>query len=362
MPVDHPMPALCLRQLAPLVLKRSNTAGEMPVHTLVLSGHWSLDDDVIEGVAPKLGNLKQCHMDGVKEVNDAVLTLLKEKSRLEVLNLAGCEHLTDGNFQFLAHGSGSLLYLDISDTKISPNSIKLFAENSPLLEVLLMKRCHNLSDVGIKAVGDLARLREFSVHHCDKVSGKSVAAFKQMKLEIFDIGFCKDVADNSVLQIIKQNPDLKVFNVSHASLTDIAVKMLGKKCKRIIDLDIAFSRVTSEGLRATLSRLRLRRLNLAGIKGITDVDVANVAEFCPNLEFFNLRFQEFLTDASCTSMEQLHKLEEVILFGLKHVTCAAIESLLKACPLRVVAVWRCEIQQADIQRLMEEHPLCNIID
>ena len=42
----------------------------------------------------------------------------------EVLNLAGCEHLTDGNFQFLAHGSGSLLYLNISDTKISPNSIK----------------------------------------------------------------------------------------------------------------------------------------------------------------------------------------------------------------------------------------------
>ena len=31
---------------------------------------------------------------------------------------------------------------------------------------------------------------------------------------------------------------------------------------------------------------------------------AEVAEFCPNLEFFNLRFQEFLTDASCTSPEQ----------------------------------------------------------
>ena len=29
-----------------------------------------------------------------------------------------------------------------------------------------------------------------------------------------------------------------------------------------------------------------------------------VAEFCPNLEFFNLRFQEILIDASSTSPEQ----------------------------------------------------------
>merc|ERR1719201_2990520 len=241
-------------------------------------------------------------MDGVTDLGDAVLTLLKDKSRLEVLNLCDCKNVLDGNFQMLSHGCEALRYLDVSNTMISNNSIKFFAQNSQLLEVLLLKGCKFLSDTGVKALVDLPKLRILSVHHCAKVTGKAFTGFMQKNFEIFDAGFCKEVSDNSVLGIVKNNPGLKKFNVSHGSLTDIAITMLGKKCKSITDLDIAFSRVTSGGLRSTLSRLRLRRLNLAGIKGITDEEIATVAEYGEDLRFLNLRFLEFLSDASCKSI------------------------------------------------------------
>jgi hypothetical protein len=317
--------------------------GDMPVNTLVLSGHWSLDNDVLDGVAAKFGNLKQCYLDGVTDLGDAILTLLKDKTRLEVLNVRDCRNVMDGNFQMISHGCDKLRYLDVSNTMISNNSIKFFAANSGELEVLLLKGCKFLSDTGIKALVDLPKLKHLSVHHCAKVTGKAFTGFTHKHLEIFDAGFCKDVGDNSVLGILKSNPNLTKFNVSHGSVTDIATNLMGKKCKHITDLDIAFSRITSGGLRAALSRLRLQRLNLAGIKHMTDEEIATVAEYGEELRFLNLRFLEFLTDAACRSIaERCSKLEEIILFGLKHVTRGAIEDLLKACPLQVISVWRCE--------------------
>ena len=55
-----------LRNAAPFIQRRVESMDNPPVHTLVLTKHWSIEDQVLVDLGPKLSRLAQLHLDGVR--------------------------------------------------------------------------------------------------------------------------------------------------------------------------------------------------------------------------------------------------------------------------------------------------------
>jgi F-box domain len=101
-------------------------------------------------------DLKGCH----RNVTDQGLAALKGLTKLQLLDVSGCELVSDlGVARGLAKMK-SLEQLGLSDTQVSDYCCSLLATAAPLLRVVHIEHCLKITDTGADALARLTRLYE----------------------------------------------------------------------------------------------------------------------------------------------------------------------------------------------------------
>ncbi|XP_073328848.1 F-box and leucine-rich repeat protein 13 isoform X2 [Pagrus major] len=375
---------------------------------------------------------------------------LRELSRnclnLQFLSLAYCYKFTDEGFMYLATGKGccNLLHLNLSGcTQMTVNGFKYISDGCPSLKEIviddmptlsdscvlaLIARCRclsaislldaaHLSDVAVKAIAEVAKLKSFSTEgnsqitdiswtalcssspglcrlhaaECPRMTDaglKSVAALKN--LQHLDISLCDRVSDIGI-QCLSKGPSsskLRELNVSHCShITDISVMSIAQRlcklyhldvsyCERLTDmslewlsgtsicsLDISGCNIQDQGL-AALEGDHLKKLVLAECVGVTDIGIEKLCKNVRDLEHVDVSHCVALTDPAIRALSfYCRSLVTLRMSGCPKMTDTAIHYLSSGAQyLRELDVSGCILLTDRTLRYLERicPPLCSI--
>ncbi|KAJ1431278.1 hypothetical protein B484DRAFT_448442 [Ochromonadaceae sp. CCMP2298] len=121
-----------------------------------------------------------------------------------------------------------------------------------------------------------------------------------------DLNGCPNLAEESVVPIIQQNPSLREINLRHGRKLPSAVVMkIASNCPLLTSLDIAYcTSVKDDGmLLLALKCPDLQDLQLCGCEFITDEAMVKLANCCPKLTSINIKDCVNITKFSCQAFE-----------------------------------------------------------
>ncbi|XP_043478022.1 uncharacterized protein LOC122508626 isoform X2 [Leptopilina heterotoma] len=193
-------------------------------------------------------------------------TLMHCNTKLKILQLKSCSFagLTSHDLLTKITNFTHLERLDFSDNAIVTDEIlSAIGANCPKLNVLLINRCFQVSDVGIGGIALLPELKHLSMNDLSKVTGKQLSTLCTLKtlycarcpsivadglvkliancheLEQLDIQCCKLITNSFIIDNVastlnnrKNNIKLKIF----ARATGIDVKILSAIIKNNVEL------------------------------------------------------------------------------------------------------------------------------
>ncbi|XP_051917640.1 dynein regulatory complex subunit 6 [Hippocampus zosterae] len=337
---------------------------------LNVSECFNITDAMIESIVEGCNSLLYLNLSSTLLTDATLRELASNCVNLQYLSLAYCHKMTDEGFQYLSLGTGchNLLHLDLSGcSQVTATGFSYISEACPYLkEILLndvydlsdkcisalMANCQSvssislleawqLSDAGIKAIAEVAKLKSFSLEgnnrvshvswkavcsssrglrrlhivECHKMGDTSLKAVATLRnLQYLDISLCSKVTDKGLFTLA-ESPSaskLRELNVSYCSqITDAAISMIGHRftklshlnlsyCEQLTDvaleylmgssissLDISGCNIQDDGL-AALEEVPLKRLIIAECINITDVGMENLCKYLTDLEYVDV--------------------------------------------------------------------------
>ncbi|XP_061533127.1 F-box and leucine-rich repeat protein 13 isoform X2 [Phycodurus eques] len=312
---------------------------------LNVSECFNITDAMIESIVGGCNSLLYLNLSSTLLTDATLRELARHCINLQYLSLAYCHKMTDEGFQYLSLGRGchNLLHLDLSGC-----SQALMAKCHCLSSISLLE-AWKLSDAGIKAIAEVAKLKSFSLEcnnhvshlswkalccgsrglrrlhivHCHKMGDtalKSVATLRN--LHYLDISLCSKVTDKGLFTLA-ESPSankLRELNVSYCcQITDAAISVIGHRftrlshlnlsyCEQLTDaaleclmgssitsLDISGCNIQDDGL-AALEEVPLKKLILGECINITDVGMENLCKYVTDLEYVDVSGCSELSD------------------------------------------------------------------
>ncbi|XP_060191516.1 uncharacterized protein LOC132621313 [Lycium barbarum] len=233
-----------------------------------------LRDKGLSAVAEGCHELRTLHLVGCRFMSDSLLKALsKNCHNLEELGLQGCTNITDTGLCVLVEGCRKIKHLDINKCRkigdigvsavskacalilstlklldcceVGDESILSLANNCKNLETLVIGGCRDISDESMKslAVACSKSLRELRMDWCLNISDSSLDCILSgcRKLQVLDIGCCKDVTDAVFQQLESEKLilELKILKLSNCpKITVIGIKKLLKSCESLEYVDV----------------------------------------------------------------------------------------------------------------------------
>eukprot|EP00899_Mesostigma_viride_P002176 jgi/Mesvir1/1195/Mv17687-RA.1 len=260
-------------------------------------------------------------------------------ARLESLNLAGCEDVTDAGLMAIARSCPGLRAVDVSFCDIGDESIQVLAESCRDLLHLAVSCCYRVKDASMASVATHCRMLEAldatqtgmsdegithiaqGCCHLRRLRVPSVtdAALGQVaahcpQLELLDLWSCNHVTNAGIKQIAAGCPHLRQLVAWEEGVADEGVVALAQGCPGLSRLSLGSTSVTDEGVSAVARHCpQLRRLELQNCKGVTDASITLVARNCVQLECLVVAGCRQVTDASvCWVAEKCRKLRKLV--------------------------------------------------
>jgi Leucine-rich repeat (LRR) protein len=237
------------------------------------------------------------------EITDGQLELIGKISQLELLDLSGCNQVTDAGVLSLAKLS-KLKNLSLGSPSITDASLEVICQ-LPSLGALTLQGC-TIHGPGLLHLGKLTKLKEFGLVNSsagDLALG-SLAPGEIVKLKLRASG----VTNQGVEKNLSRFPKLKSLDLGENQVGDSALQVIAS-CK-IDDLSLLRTRVTVDGI-ALLVGMPMKRLNLDDIRGIDDSVIPHVLKL-EQLEFLHLGKTQ-ITDAGVSKLGQLANLKDLII-------------------------------------------------
>lgn len=160
----------------------SITSGCPNLRSIVLTGLYLLADprlsdgngmswNTVTGIA-SIGKysqqLEEINLTGCFRLNIAIQKHLSKISTLKVLNLTGCNQISQEAFLTLAKANKCIEDLNLSDGGKFVNNITIeaFCSNNPNLRTITLARCEQIKAKAIKAVSLCSRLKKLDLNGC----------------------------------------------------------------------------------------------------------------------------------------------------------------------------------------------------
>ncbi|XP_073034930.1 F-box protein At3g58530-like [Primulina eburnea] len=235
-------------------------------------------------------NVKHIKLEFARDIEDKHLEIVKNVCRnsvgnLEVLNLNGCQKISDAGIDFITF-------------------------NSPKLKDFSIYWNVRVSDLGIKNL----------VKNCKLVTNLNLSG-------------CKNVSDESLKLIAKNYQGLLLLNITRCTkLTDGGLRTILLNCSSLQSLNLyALSSFTDVAYQKISLLIHLQFLDLCGAQNLSDEGLSCIAN-CKSLISLNLTWCVHITDQGVISIAQgCTFLEFLSLFGIVGVTDKSLEALSKCC-------------------------------
>lgn len=172
--------------------------------------------------------------------------------RLLVLELRCCDQLTSGSIVALVRQQRQLRELDVSYlARLTDEALTAIGVCLPELRVLRLSRCPKITDVGVKELARLRRLRVLDISDCDQLTGEALLggvakehSDRMRELNVASLQICH----RSIMRAVEAFPELRVLNVSRCKngVTDVTVQWICRYALRLRELRMAYCDKVSE--------------------------------------------------------------------------------------------------------------------
>lgn len=213
---------------------------------------------------------------------------------------------------------------DVCD--IADEDIEVIVKNNRFCTSLEVAKCSLLSDMSMLRVSlCCTQLEVLDISHLDQITDTALLGIGKSchRLRRLWMTSCHQISDIGIEAVVRTNPKLEELGLSSCErVSDRCFSMIGKSCSGLVILEVELcmqlGNLAMKHLAAGLaSENKLRKLNVAGCRRISDEGLVEVAKNCTRLKELNVRQCDKLTDASiravthnCLELEVLN-LEEI---------------------------------------------------
>lgn len=328
------------------------------LETAFLSGIADLSDRTLIVLASTAVQLEGIDLTSCKEVTDVgVCEIAAQCAGLQWMKLNGIVGVTDPSVSLIAKTIPHLLELELCDLPLlTANSIRDVWMFSRKLRRLRLSHCTQLTDqafpaprggissdsfAGMSAAGEADHsapswldslpplvlqhtaedLRVLDVSYCHKLTDRAIDGIIQHapRLQTLVLSGCTALTDKAVDSVCRLGDFLDVLMLAHVSnITDNSLVRLARSCTKLRCVDLAFCRrVTDLGVSELASLPNIRRLNLIGLRKITDNALFFMAESNCRLE------RLYLSHCDRITLDAVHVLLTK-LESLRHLTATGV--------------------------------------
>ncbi|XP_054632474.1 dynein regulatory complex subunit 6 isoform X2 [Dunckerocampus dactyliophorus] len=235
--------------------------------------------------------LKEIVMNDLHMLSDNCISALVTKCHsLSSISLLEACNLTDIGIKAIAEVAKLKTFVIEGNKHASHLSWKALCSSSRGLRSLHVVDCRKMTDVGLKSVASLRNLQSLDISLCTKVTDRGIChladSSSASKLRDLSLSQCSLITDSAVNMIGYRFSKLCHLNLSYCEqLTDAALESLS--CSYISSLDISGCNIQDEGL-AALEEVPLKKLIIAQCINITDVGIENLCKYVTELEYVDV--------------------------------------------------------------------------
>nr|XP_055049052.1 dynein regulatory complex subunit 6 [Misgurnus anguillicaudatus] len=303
---------------------------------LDLSGCSQITVDGFRHVADACGSLQQIGLNDLPNLTDVCVQALVSKCHmLTVISVLDSPYLSDVAFKAIAEVISLTKFHIEGNNRIADSSWKALCRSSPKLSEVHVSDCPRVSDVSLKYLGSLTKLRILNISGCIKVTDAGIRYITDgpcaIELQELDLSNCPKVTDLSLRRISQRCTSLTHLSVCFCeNLTDNGFEFLGK-CASLIALDITGCKIHDQGLEALGSNRSLRKLTAAECVFITDNGIKMFCRQCRHLQSLDASHCVSLSDRAMKALSFFCKtISTVKIAGCPKMTDTAVKYLTRA--------------------------------
>ena len=269
----------------------------------------------------RFSKLRILNLDGCQSITDKSLTkVTKSCHQLQSLILSGCSNVTNTGLHAIGGGCSHLKSLDLTlCTKITNLGIDLgLCDNGePIncgffeLQTLSFRECHNITTACLMLVAQLCP-----------------------HLQSLDLGECENVTDVGVTAVARRCPNLQTLDLENIDgITDDSLIEVARGCPHLKSLrTYCGPQVTGSGLTKVAQGCQhLQTLHTSG--QVTDGVMMDIAQRCSHLKTLSFQWCSKITNCGLTKMaRECNNLETLDIMFCKNITDKIIHVLQRSCP------------------------------
>ncbi|XP_074726008.1 F-box and leucine-rich repeat protein 13 [Strix uralensis] len=217
--------------------------------------------------------IRHIHMADCQKITDAGLEMISPLKHILVLNVADCIRISDGGVRPFVQGSSGTKLRELNLTnciRVTDASVTEIAQRCHELTYLNLRYCENVTDAGIEALGNMSSLISIDLSGTS-ISDMGLKALGRLgKIKELSISECKNISDTGIqmtdtcIQYLAAACHyLHFLDVSGCiHLTDKALKYLWKGCKQLQILKMLYCRnITKQAVSKYTAKLERQEHN-----------------------------------------------------------------------------------------------------
>ncbi|CAG0919100.1 unnamed protein product [Notodromas monacha] len=183
---------------------------------IIIRGCINVTDRAVQAIGKHCINLRYICLSMCTHLTDNSLIALAQCQYLQILEVAGCNHLTDYGFQALTKNCHFLDKLDLEEcVLITDQTLSHLAAGCPRLERLSLSHCELVTDEGIKALGladcSSEHLIVLELDNCPLITDSSLdhllSCHNLQRIDLYD---CQLISRDGIKRLKSHLPNLNV--------------------------------------------------------------------------------------------------------------------------------------------------------
>ncbi|XP_077452272.1 F-box and leucine-rich repeat protein 13 isoform X1 [Stigmatopora argus] len=245
--------------------------------------------------------LREILLNDVYDLSDnCISALMANCQSLSSISLLEAWQISDAGMKAIAEVAKLKSFSLEGNNHVSHVSWKTLCSNSRGLRRLHVVECHKMGDTALKSVASLRSLQYLDISLCSRVTDKGILTLAESpsanKLRELNISCCSQITDSAITVIGQRFPKLSHLNLSHCEqLTDVALESL--MGSSVTSLDISGCNIQDDGL-ACLEEVPLTSLIISKCVNITDIGIENLCKYATELEYVDVSGCLELSDAA----------------------------------------------------------------
>lgn len=175
-----------------------------------------LRDSLLQFIGQNCPYLKVLNIANGKNISDNGLNFIANGCiHLTKLDISWCDRVSDQSISKIANNLLHLRHIGLSETKITDYSLHELSKNCIKLESIQLAKCDNISDDGMASIVErcASRLKHLNVASCDRVTDKCVQNIVEhcSELETLDVSKRLDPTLSQLLVCSMAKRDIVIY-------------------------------------------------------------------------------------------------------------------------------------------------------